>query len=191
VRWHGGACGAIAPALNFLWLLSLLQGKESNKTKPGKKVEKDSSTLLTEKQLNNIIKAIYHFHNPLPSNACLFKRIFMKIHSTAFFLLISITCLHAQEAYTFKHALFANIPHRYGREALYTDALAFQLYQKNLRQPAEGVAFADGDTTAWQQITADSAGRLIRRRTGRAPASACRADIFIFLTILIVHVRRC
>ena len=30
VRWHGGGRGAIAPAVNFLWLLSLLQGKESN-----------------------------------------------------------------------------------------------------------------------------------------------------------------
>jgi hypothetical protein len=37
VRWPGGARGAIAPALNFLWLLSLLQGKESNNPKRKKK----------------------------------------------------------------------------------------------------------------------------------------------------------
>lgn len=91
----------------------------------------------------------------------------MKIPLTAFFLFTVICCIHAQETYVFKNALSANIPHRYGREALYTDVLAYHLYQKNLRQPAENVAFADGDTTTWQAVTADSAGRLFRRRAGR------------------------
>ena len=39
----------------------------------------------------------------------------------------------AQEIYTFKEGMIANIPHRYGREALYTDELAYQLYTNTLK----------------------------------------------------------
>jgi hypothetical protein len=53
VRWHGGARGAIASALNFLWLLSLLQGKESNNLQKGK----ESNNLITTKKLLPIKKS--------------------------------------------------------------------------------------------------------------------------------------
>lgn len=65
-----------------------------------------------------------------------------------------------QKVYVFDKALFAEAGARYGREALYTDSLAWEMYNGILKTPAEGVA-------GWQTLTADSLGRFIRRRQGR------------------------
>jgi len=65
-----------------------------------------------------------------------------------------------QKVYVFNKALFAESGARYGREALYTDSLAWEMYSGVLKTPAEGVA-------GWQALAADSLGRFIRRRQGR------------------------
>jgi predicted esterase len=75
----------------------------------------------------------------------------------------------SQDAYSFTQGLGATIPYRYGREALYTDPLAYQLYTKNIKIPAPGTTFATGtsvESVTWQPLTADSAGRLVIPRTG-------------------------
>ncbi|MBB1284344.1 prolyl oligopeptidase family serine peptidase [Flavisolibacter sp. BT320] len=72
----------------------------------------------------------------------------------------------SQEVYHFKQGLVASIPSRYGREALYTDALAYQLYTKSLKTPTEGAVWGkadNGEDIVWQAVTADSANRLFRR----------------------------
>src|SRR5689334_2807672 len=47
----------------------------------------------------------------------------------------------SQEVYQFKKGLAVAIPLHYGREAVYTDALAYQLYTKTLKVPVEGGVF--------------------------------------------------
>ncbi|HEX8313690.1 MAG TPA: alpha/beta hydrolase-fold protein [Flavisolibacter sp.] len=72
----------------------------------------------------------------------------------------------AQDVYHFKNALVASVPSRYGREALYTDRLAYQLYTKTLKTPAEGAVWGkgeNGEDIVWQPVVADSANRLFRR----------------------------
>ncbi len=64
-----------------------------------------------------------------------------------------------QKVHVFNKALFAESGARYGREALYTDSLAWEMYSGVLKTPAEGVG-------GWQALPADSLGRFIRRRQG-------------------------
>ena len=56
------------------------------------------------------------------------------------FLLGSIS-LSAQDTFYFQKGLIVNAPVRYGREALYMDELAWQLYQGNLKIPVDGSTF--------------------------------------------------
>ncbi|HEX2534696.1 MAG TPA: prolyl oligopeptidase family serine peptidase, partial [Chitinophagaceae bacterium] len=56
------------------------------------------------------------------------------------------------------------------REAVYTDPLAYQLYTRTLKTPAEGDAFGSvekGEAPVWQPVTADTARRLMARGQGR------------------------
>ncbi|HET7897285.1 MAG TPA: alpha/beta hydrolase, partial [Flavisolibacter sp.] len=72
----------------------------------------------------------------------------------------------SQDVYQFKNGLVAYVPSRYGREALYTDMLAYQLYTKTLKTPTEGAVWGksdNGEDIVWQSVTADSANRLFRR----------------------------
>ncbi|GAB3801102.1 alpha/beta hydrolase [Spirosoma humi] len=72
------------------------------------------------------------------------------------------------KTYTFTKGLVALTGSRYGREAIYTDPLAHQLYSGTLRQPTEGAVFgADekGGDIKWLAVTADSLNRL-RLRSG-------------------------
>lgn len=58
---------------------------------------------------------------------------------------------------------------RYGREALYTDVLAYKLYTNTLQAPADGDSFGvsrSGQVMRWQAIAADSANRLRGRGGG-------------------------
>ncbi|WP_341835523.1 PHB depolymerase family esterase [Chitinophaga pollutisoli] len=71
----------------------------------------------------------------------------------------------AQETWQFRDALFVGSPQRYGREAIYTDPLAYRLYTHTLKAPKNGDAF--DDKQSWQAVTADSAHRLFRRGGGR------------------------
>lgn len=73
----------------------------------------------------------------------------------------------SQEVYHFDKGLVISSGSRYGREALYSDMIAYRLYTNTLSKPAEGDSFSvnrSGQAVKWQAVTADSAGRL---RTGR------------------------
>ncbi|WP_126249305.1 carboxylesterase family protein [Chitinophaga rhizosphaerae] len=80
-------------------------------------------------------------------------------------LLLALVPALAQDTYTFRDALFVASPQRYGREAIYTDALAYRLYANELKPPKDGEVFSD--TLTWRAVTADSARRLFRRGGGR------------------------
>lgn len=99
--------------------------------------------------------------------------------------LLSISQLRAQTApdptqstpYTFTKGLVALTGSRYGREAIYTDPLAYQLYTGTLKLPTEGAVFGQdeqGRDIKWIAVAADSLNRLrLRgnfRGNGGAPA---------------------
>ncbi|MDQ3277838.1 MAG: alpha/beta hydrolase-fold protein [Bacteroidota bacterium] len=101
-------------------------------------------------------------------------------------LTISLSAFHSfsQEVYYFKSGLVASVPSRYGREALYTDALAYQLYTKTLKTPAEGAVWGkadNGEDIVWQRVVADSANRLFRRG-GRGGGGGFGRGGYIYLT---------
>ena len=76
----------------------------------------------------------------------------------------------AQQAYQFTNGLILPVSYQYGREALYTDTLAYQLYTNGLKTPTEGASFttdASGRAVMWQAVVADSANRLYKRGLGR------------------------
>jgi predicted esterase len=75
-------------------------------------------------------------------------------------LLLAHGILYAQDAYRFTKGLISGPCHQYGRQALFTDQLAWQLNANKLGTPAEGGnAPGEGDgTSSWQAIAADSAG---------------------------------
>lgn len=78
---------------------------------------------------------------------------------TIFFLLIANSLISfAQDTIHFNKGLMVNAPNRYGREAIYTDQLAYQLFNGSLKQPADGVAFSD--SAKWQAVSADSLNRF-------------------------------
>ncbi|HRO46430.1 prolyl oligopeptidase family serine peptidase [Agriterribacter sp.] len=79
------------------------------------------------------------------------------------FLLLFFTAsalfVTAQDTVYFKNGLMANGLHRYGREALYTDLLAYQLYTHTLQQPRENGVLAEKagqQEIKWVAVTADS-----------------------------------
>lgn len=89
-----------------------------------------------------------------------------------FLLLLSISFFtsFSQDVYYFRKGLAVPAVHRYGREALYMDQLAFQLYTNTLKTPVEGGTFNTGESNkniTWQLVEADSAGNLFRRGAGR------------------------
>jgi dienelactone hydrolase len=90
-------------------------------------------------------------------------------------ILLSV-CAKAQDAYQFTKGLVIEDCHQYGREALYTDQLAYQLYNGSLKKPVEGQEFATGDSgkaIMWNAIAADSANKF----RGRALANS-----YLYLT---------
>lgn len=77
----------------------------------------------------------------------------------------------AQNIYRFTNGLSVNPGARYGREALYTDPLAYQLYTKTIIQPKEGGVFGKDDKgkeQKWTKIEADTAGKFKRSWRGAA-----------------------
>ncbi|MEP6701042.1 MAG: alpha/beta hydrolase-fold protein, partial [Bacteroidota bacterium] len=69
----------------------------------------------------------------------------------------------SQEVYYFKNGLGVNAPTRYGREAIYTDQLAYQLYTNTLKKPVEGASFGlneRGQDITWQAVKTDSLHRF-------------------------------
>lgn len=103
--------------------------------------------------------------------------------SVVFFLFISLL-VSSQEVYHFTKGLVVNANSRYGREALYTDILAYQLYSNILKTPAEGAALAtgeNGEPLTWKTIEADSANRFINRGAGRG-MGMFRGGSYLYLT---------
>ena len=79
------------------------------------------------------------------------------------------------KTYVFNKALFAEAGAHYGREALYTDTLAWQMYSGVLKTPVEG-------SSGWQPLAADSAGRFIRRRSGRGGGGFGFSNGYLYLS---------
>lgn len=80
-----------------------------------------------------------------------------------FILFLFLNICTAQTVYQFTEGLGAGPCHQYGREALYTDILAYQLIQGKLAAPTEGgVLMTDkqGKDIKWQSIKGDTANRL-------------------------------
>jgi poly(3-hydroxybutyrate) depolymerase len=80
-----------------------------------------------------------------------------------FVFLFGALSLSAQDTFHFKKGLVVNAPVRYGREALYMDELAWQLYQGILKSPVEGATFMKddkGESVTWKAVIADSLHRL-------------------------------
>ena len=78
----------------------------------------------------------------------------------------------AQRSHRFTSGLTVSTGAHYGREALYTDAIAYQLYTKTINQPKEGGVFGKdnkGNEQRWTRIEADTAGKF--RRSWRAAAN--------------------
>jgi dienelactone hydrolase len=92
------------------------------------------------------------------------------LFSTFYFIQaqVPVTPKSGPNVYQFTKGLLANTGSRYGREALYMDPLAYQLYTNTLKQPTEGLVFGtteQGQEIKWQPIVADSLNRL-RSRNG-------------------------
>jgi len=64
--------------------------------------------------------------------------------------------LLAQNVFYFTSGLASGNVHQYGREAMYSDALAYSLY-KGESKPQEGLAVSSTTKTNWTSITADTA----------------------------------
>lgn len=83
-----------------------------------------------------------------------------------FFLVATI---HAQDVYHFTRGLVISGVTRYGREAIYTDQLAYKLFSNTLEQPAEKKLFGKnerGQDIFWEPVTADSLFRFRTRGGG-------------------------
>lgn len=107
----------------------------------------------------------------------------MKNASIFFFLLVSLS-VSAQDVYHFTKGFVVNTNSRYGREALYTDPLAYQLYSNTLKTPVEGgVLTTDekGGQVTWKTIEADSANRFINRSAGQG-MRMFRGGSYLYLT---------
>jgi len=87
-------------------------------------------------------------------------------------LLLVILCAivvsgFSQSTYHFTSGLYVSSGSRYGREAIYTDLLAYRLYSNTLKKPLAEDTFAitpKGDTLVWHEVKADSANRFAIRR---------------------------
>ncbi len=81
-------------------------------------------------------------------------------------ILIGVFCTdisYAQTTQTFTEGLAVGPCHQYGREAIYTDLLTFQLIQKTFVTPTDGKVFmtdAKGQELKWQKILADTSKRF-------------------------------
>jgi dienelactone hydrolase len=98
-------------------------------------------------------------------------------------LFLNDTCF-AQQTFHFTKGLLAPVGARYGREALYLDPLAWQLYNHELKTPANGGAFGinpKGENIIWQAIETDSLRRFHSRRYSRN-ASFGRGGAYLYLT---------
>lgn len=105
-----------------------------------------------------------------------------KIKYVLLLILMSLQAtVFSQNTYQFKSGLFVTSTQRYGREAIYTDHLAYKLYTNQLKAPVDGDAIGRGENgqpMLWQAVTADSANRLFRRISGGRGSFAGRGGYF-------------
>lgn len=85
----------------------------------------------------------------------------MKILCSFFLVFASFFCgaVHAQIPYCFTKALQLQDAYHYGREAIYTDQLAYQMYGNTLKTPVDGATFGIGDSSKpmlWKAVAADT-----------------------------------
>ena len=99
----------------------------------------------------------------------------------------------AQDTIRFSQGLAVASGSRYGREAIYTDLLAWKMYNGTLVKPAANAAFTTtekGEKILWREITADSSGRFrvfgrnFQRTTNPFlnPGSADRGSDYLYIT---------
>jgi len=78
----------------------------------------------------------------------------------------------SQDTVYFTKGLMVQAANRYGREAIYTDQLAYGLYNQTLNKPMDGGALDDSNKNVkWQPVIADSINRF-RMRGGFGSGSA-------------------
>jgi len=109
-------------------------------------------------------------------------------------LLLAATNTFAQDTLKFEQALTVASGSRYGREAVYTDLLAWQMANGKLQRPTENGAFSagkDGQKVLWKAIKADANGRFsaFSRRSFQTtnnpflnPGSIDRGSDYIYIT---------
>lgn len=76
---------------------------------------------------------------------------------------VSALSTSAQHIHQFRSGLIAPTGTRYGREAVFTDPLAYHLYNGSLKTPTAGAVFSTnekGEKITWIKIEADSTNRL-------------------------------
>ena len=91
----------------------------------------------------------------------------------------------AQDSFHFTNALAATTGARYGREAWYTDPLAWQLYSHTLKIPVATQAFgknAKGEDILWQPLKADSLHRFRLKGTGGGGFGAAGGGGYLYLS---------
>jgi hypothetical protein len=75
-------------------------------------------------------------------------------------IILTVSASFAQTVYHFSEGLGIGPCHQYGREALYSDQLAYQLYKGTLGEPKEG-AFLEGSVAIkWKPVKADTSHRF-------------------------------
>lgn len=100
-------------------------------------------------------------------DAFISKRVLFSLITLLFFSLSKKTT--AQTVFEFKNGLAVGNAYHYGREALYSDILAWQMYTGNLKTPAEGNDFGmdeKGQSQKWQVLTLDARKRFSNRKLG-------------------------
>ena len=77
--------------------------------------------------------------------------------------LVPLTYAYSQKIHIFTQGLGIGPCHQYGREALYTDLLAYHLYKGSLQTPKEGTTLSTGNEQKplkWTTVEADTAHRF-------------------------------
>jgi predicted esterase len=77
--------------------------------------------------------------------------------------------ISAQTSFEFKNGLAVGNAYHYGREALYSDVLAWQMYTGNLKTPALGTDFGldeKGQSQKWQVLALNERKRFSNRKLG-------------------------
>ncbi|NRF37364.1 prolyl oligopeptidase family serine peptidase [Pedobacter foliorum] len=81
-------------------------------------------------------------------------------------LLLLFNTAFSQDVYKFTEGLLLKNVHKYGREALYTDLLAYQLFTNTLKPPTADAVFgtnSSGEEMKWLKVSVDTAGRFRTR----------------------------